>query len=232
VLAEQGARNGVGGQECAEAEQIVGCGGGANPLKGDLPGGGDRLFGGERLTKCQQCRAMLLVEREIVSRGGLRLVQVGGGLLQGKRQVAQRLGQCRQGCGVGASDAAAQERHRLIAVQHIQPDRVGQSAPGWRSGGYQDPSAAGGWPVGLKIPRPLGVVVDQQPPIPLPQNIPQARQQFRLVALLGHPQPPGKPSQEPRDSNGLLGRHPPDHVVVGGIAVRVLQRQLGLADPT
>jgi restriction system protein len=49
-----------------------------------------------------------------------------------------------------------------------------------------------------------------------------AGQQLRLVTLLGDTEPPCQSGQQPGNRQGLLGRHPPDDLVVDRVPVRVL----------
>ena len=81
--------------------------------------------------------------------------------------------------------------------------------------------------------RVLGIVKDQQPPVPLPQY-PQQPGHRR-----GHGVGDGRQTQsvsQLRQPVGhqrwLLRRDPPHHVVLGPVTVGVLDGQRGLADPT
>jgi len=65
----------------------------------------------------------------------------------------------------------------------------------------------------------------------LPQRVPQGADRLGLLGLLGQAETAGECDQLARDGGGRFGRHPPDQVVVGLVAVGVLQGQLGLADP-
>jgi hypothetical protein len=93
-------------------------------------------------------------------------------------------------------------------------------------------AAAGGWPVASKVTGLLGVVIDQQPPLPPTQLVPELGELCLLVAQLGQAQAHGQRGQSTGNGQRPLGRHPPDQVVVGRIPVGVVDSQLGLAHPT
>ena len=78
----------------------------------------------------------------------------------------------------------------------------------------------------------LGVVEDQQPPPPLPQRSRQPRH-ADLGRSLGRDeiQGPGQPGQLIGDQIRILSAHPPGDVVVIAVAVGILDRGRGLADP-
>ena len=82
------------------------------------------------------------------------------------------------------------------------------------------------------ILRPAGVIEDQQPPVPLPQlgqHRPPRRRQPRPG--LGAAQLRGQPGQLLPDQPRGLGVDPPHQVIAAREPVRVLDRQLRLADP-
>ena len=80
--------------------------------------------------------------------------------------------------------------------------------------------------------RLLGVVEHDQPPLARPQRPEQAAQRdARRLGGVGEPQDPGQLGQPVRDQRRVLRRHPPRDVVLGGVAVGVLDRRGRLADP-
>ena len=89
-----------------------------------------------------------------------------------------------------------------------------------------------GGQVRLELLRVVGVVEDEQP---VRGGVAAQLLQGRLRCL-GHvvtdlePHLAGQIGERPAGLLGPLRRHPPDQVIVGHEAVRVLQRELGLAD--
>ncbi len=77
-----------------------------------------------------------------------------------------------------------------------------------------------------------GVVEDEQPAavrLAAAQRVEHGGGGVRDVVAGGHAEPGGEFGELLRDVGGLLGGHPPDHVVRGLEAVRVLGGDLGLA---
>jgi hypothetical protein len=90
-------------------------------------------------------------------------------------------------------------------------------------------------PVGhqaLEVLGLLGVVEYQQPPVPTGELGQDRGDLFGLLQLHGQAQPGRERGQPGRRHQRRLGRHPPDQVIVAGVPVGILQRQLALADPT
>jgi hypothetical protein len=85
------------------------------------------------------------------------------------------------------------------------------------------------WP---QVGGVVGVVEYEQPAVTLAQRLPQGADGLGLLSMVGQAKAAGERDQLAGDGCGLLSGHPPDQVVVGGVAVGVLQGQLGLADPT
>jgi hypothetical protein len=115
--------------------------------------------------------------------------------------------------------------------QHVDLHPTADRAPAGIAGSNEHvPGSAG--PVVGDVRRPLGVVEDQQPAGPVAQLGQQP------VHGLGHRgprwevKPGGEGGQLFGDEYRLCGVDPPDQLVVGGEAVGVLDRQLGLAHPT
>jgi len=83
----------------------------------------------------------------------------------------------------------------------------------------------------LQVGGLLGVVEDQQPAVAPAQLVKQRLEGLSLLGRVGQAKPPGEGDQLPGNGERLLGRDPPDQVVVGLVAVGVLDGELGLADP-
>jgi hypothetical protein len=77
----------------------------------------------------------------------------------------------------------------------------------------------------------VAFVVDQQPALPLTQLVKQHPDLLVQAWQLGQAQPPGERRELAWDGGRLLRGKPPHQLVVAGVAVGVLDRQLGLADP-
>jgi hypothetical protein len=102
--------------------------------------------------------------------------------------------------------------------------------PHRRSTEFDDSSARG--PVGTQIIRLFGVVEYQQPALPRPQRVPKDLDGLGLLGVLGEAQPTGEGHKLAGDGGSLLGRHPPDQIVVTLMAVGIFDSELGLTDPT
>jgi hypothetical protein len=84
--------------------------------------------------------------------------------------------------------------------------------------------------VAVEAVRVLGVVVDQQPALPSAKLLEQQHDLLLQVTLLGEAEATGKCAQPAAECRRLLGRDPPDQVVVGGEAVGILDSKLALAN--
>ncbi len=78
----------------------------------------------------------------------------------------------------------------------------------------------------------LGVVIDQQPALPPPQDLEQVADHRLLIGDDRNAQPSTQPSERRGRAGRLLGINPPDQVVVAAVAVGELRDELGLAHPT
>lgn len=164
----------------------------------------------------------------------MRLRQPGGGDLDRQRQVADRLGDLTGLLGGNVGQATGQVLDTLGPLEDIDLECLGPAPPAEVAGGDQDVTGAAGQ-VADDVVGLVDVVEDQQP----------ARGRFtaaeRLTSgLHGHAERVTHSQAEPfrqfgegrGDQLGLFGVDPPHQVVVGREAVRVLQGDLGLADPT
>jgi hypothetical protein len=200
------------------------------PLQRQRPGGVEPAVIAQHLAAGEQGRPVSAESAQIVARRQVGLLQIGGGLRGGQRQVAQLGGKLVGQLVVQIRNAGPQQRHRLRPGQHVHLQPPADRAPAREAGGDQHvPGPAG--PVVGDVGRPLGVVEDEQPTVPVAQLGEQP------VHGVGHRGPgrqlqPGcQPGQLVGDQHGLFGVDPPDHVVVGGEPMGVLERQLGLAHP-
>jgi hypothetical protein len=93
---------------------------------------------------------------------------------------------------------------------HTQPARAPAPITNGNAAPITNEAVAQQWPVGGKVTRSGGVVVDQQPALSPAQLSPEELELFLLVGHLWEPKPPGQGSEPTRDRGWLLGRHPPD----------------------
>jgi hypothetical protein len=92
---------------------------------------------------------------------------------------------------------------------------------------------AGGGEQTVQVRGCAGVVDHYQPArvgLSPAQRLDRRRWPLGLAGRL-QPEPAGQRRQRRHNQGGLLGRHPPDQVVVPGVPVGVLQRELRLPDP-
>lgn len=157
----------------------------------------------------------------------------GGRLLHGERQVAHR---GRHLCGVLVAEPggpALEVLDGLLAQEDVHGQRVPVLGPALVAGGHQDVAGTALREVATQLLGVVRVVEDQQPAVgghPAPQQVDGLLGGGRdVVAALGA-EPGGEFGERGDDVVGLLGRYPPDQVVVGHEAVHVLQGHLGLAD--
>jgi hypothetical protein len=131
---------------------------------------------------------------DVVAEGCAGLLHIGGRLLYRQRQIAECVGH-----GIGtrivAANSGPEERHRLRPGRYPHRQPGGHSAPGGIAGSDQHLSAAGWWPVGSELARGCGIVIDQQPLLPLCQLIPHQTELRLLVAELRQAQPDGQLDQ-------------------------------------
>ena len=169
---------------------------------------------------------------DVLGRGHAGRGQPRARLLDRQRQVAELLGHQRGVVDRQRLDPALQVVERLGPGEHVDRHRLGQLRPGRVARRDDDVAGAAGEEV-LQLARFLHVVEDQQPAIV--GTAPAERLPDRLGGLGGGV---GRPDPEVRrqigqarvDQVALLRRDPPDEVVVGHEAVRVLLRDLRLAD--
>jgi hypothetical protein len=151
-------------------------------------------------------------------------------LVQGERKVAEALGEFVDVPRRPGRAPTAQELDALRAREGADLDRGARCGPGRVARGDDRVAARRGYQRG-EVRRVVGVVVDQQPAQCAGLEGVQ-RGACRLPDVVGRRQgePLAQLRQCPRRLRGLLGRHPPHDVVVGRPAVRVFDRELGLAD--
>ncbi len=129
-----------------------------------------------------------------------------------------------------------QQRHRIRPGQHVNLQRPRHRPPaGIPRGDQHMPITAGRSQQTIQIRRRPGIVDDHQPAgrhLPAGQQPDQHRHGLGGLPGHRHPQLVGQPGQPGHHITGLLGAHPPHHVIVTAMPVGVLHRQLGLTDPT
>ena len=130
------------------------------PVEREAPGGGDGA----------QLGLAAAVEAHVVGHGHTGLLDVGAGLLQGQRQVAEQLGQLGGGRGVRIAAALDDVGDRLLAGERRHRDRAGQPSPGLVAGGDDDVAVHRGGQVGLQ-PRGLVGVVEHEHPARCPVQL-------------------------------------------------------------
>ena len=200
VGGEQGQRDRLRPQVGGQGEQLQRSRGlGGQPIQGDLDAGGQRhrVRGGSALG--QQLPGPLGQQGQIVLHADGGVGQVRPGLGQRQRQIPQRLRDPPRLTLGELRGAAAQQRDRLAPVEHIHPHRGGQLVPAGVAGGdHHLPTTPG------QIPGQrrgiLGIVKDQQPPVPLPQHPQQPRHRRRHGVGDGSPHPgrgPAQPTDRP-----------------------------------
>ena len=138
----------------------------------------------------------------------------------------------RQARVVLRAGAAAQERHRLLSGQHVEPQRGGVAAPGRPAGGDQHdahPRPAAATRRAGRVARRCRRSAASVPGHAAGRTAPFTVSAWSAAA--GHAQPLGQRWPGRRRGGGLLGRHPPDHVVVAAEPVGVLKCQLRSCRP-
>ena len=191
------------------------------PVEGEAPGGGDRA----------QLGLAAAVEAHVVGHGHAGLLDVGAGLLQGERKVAEQVGQLAGGRGVRVAAALDDVGDRLRAGQRRHRDRPGQPPPRLVPGGDDDVAVHRGGQVGLQPGGLVGVVEHQHPARRAVQLGPQRGAGVLLARPRADAQGRGQIGQARRGARGVLGRDPPRHAARPLPPVRQLARQLGLARP-
>ena len=231
-VGEQRARDVLGSQEGGHGEQV---GGGRRPLgellEGELPGGGHGRRRGVAGTR-QQRTPPCLEQVQIFGGRHPRGLEIGAGLLERQRQTAEPVRQPAHRRGLVVAGMALQHSHRVLAPERRETLAVGAAGP--RPVARGDQHVAG---VRLGQPGPhggrvRGVVEHQQPAAPLFEPPARRLRRRHLVrrCRFGQLQPRRQRSKVTRQRGGLSS-HPPDDVIVAGVAVCVLRRQLALADP-
>ena len=146
--------DGIGREERHRLQHSRGERGAATkPVEGEAPGGGDRA----------QLGLAAAVEAHVVGHGHARLLDVGAGLLQSERKVAEQVGQLCRGRGVLVAAALDDVGDRLRAGQRRHRDRPGQPSPGLVPRGDDDVAVHRGGQVGLQPGGLVGVVEHQHP---------------------------------------------------------------------
>ena len=116
----------------------------------------------------QQLRSPLGKQGEVVRHAGGGVGQVRPSLSQRQRQIPQRLRDPPRLTVGQLRGPVAQQCDRLVPVEHIHFHRGRQLVPTGITGGDQHPPA-----IPRQVPGQrrgfLGIVKDQQPPVPLPQ---------------------------------------------------------------
>ena len=181
----------------------------------------------------EQSRRRRLETLAVVVERLLQPLAIGGRLLMGERQPAQRL---RQGLRGGALVGAAGARHQIVGAGRLGPDadrdRRGDPAPSLRVRGDQHLAAAAARQVGLERVGIRRIVEDEQDAFALvPQPLHHHRKRRRLLVV-------GADPAEPHPERHQIGAHaglglrpdPPGRPVVAAIELRVGGRERGLAD--
>jgi hypothetical protein len=189
------------------------------PVEREAPGGGDGT----------QLGLPAAVEAHVVGHGHAGLLDVGAGLLQGKRQVAEQLGQLGGGRGVRVAAALDDVGDRLRAGERRHRDRAGQPSPGLVAGGDDDVAVHRGGQVGLQPGGLVGVVEHEHPARCPVQLGPQRGAGVLLARPVADAQGRGEIGQARGGARGVLGADPPRHAARPLPPVRELARQLGLA---
>ena len=196
---------------------------GLKPFEGDLPGGGNRVV--------EQFAGVAAIEREVFGDRAGGGFDVCPGLLQRQRQVAQGAAQFTGRRGFIAPAALLQELDRLRARQNGELERLGDAAPVRVARGNQDVAGCARRQMIAAIVWVRGVIQDEQPTGMMAQpgahgcgrGLLVGEVPFRKSQLGGQPGIVG--GQRYR----FFRAHPPYDVVVGCVAIGVLQRKLSLA---
>ena len=165
---------------------------------------------------------------DVVGGGQLGLVQVGGGLFQGQRQVTEQLS---KGVGVVVGEPgrpAAQQGDGFGVGKHVEVEHRAEVAETATAGGDQDVAV----PAGQDRPDVvdvLGVVEDQQPALSASQLGTDCPHCGVRVRVGWQAEWSGERGDLAGDQTGLLGVDPPHQVIGGGMPVGVLDHGLGLA---
>ena len=127
-------------------------------------------------------------------------------------------------------DVAEQMGHAFVPGEDVHLQRLGGMRPGLVPRGDDDVPGAGGQ-VRLELLGVVGIVEDEQPVRGgvAAQLLQRGLGRFGHVVADLQAHLAGQVGERPADLLGPLRWHPPDEVVVGHEAVRVLQRELGLA---
>ncbi len=176
--------------------------------------------------------APLLEELEVEVDRRARLFHVRGGLRERERQIAQRLGEQLGGAVVAAAAAAEEERDRVLAREPAQRDGDREAAPARVARGDDHVARARRRQVRRHVRGLARAVEDQQPAAVLGEPAARGLHGEALIGLGARAQAEreGELGEVRREQRRLLGAQPPDHVVLVGVAVGVLDRELRLAD--
>ena len=223
---------GPGREERAELQQPHGRRGALlELLEGQVPGGhhGHRVV--RRLIQGQDPGGLRRQLLDVGMRRHAGLLQPRAGLLDRQGQVAEGLGDSFRVRRIQLGHVTQQMRDALVPGEHVHLEWLGGMGPGLIAGGDEHVTGPGGQ-VGLQFLRVLGVVEDQQPVRSgvAAQLLQGGLRRLRHVVADLEAHLAGQFRERLADLLGPLGRHPPDEVVVGHEPVRVLQRELGLAD--
>ncbi len=235
AAAQRVPRDVVRGEERAQGQELAGRGRARLRIaEGDVPGG--RHGGGAVAlgAPLHQLRAPLAEPGQVLADAGARLIDVGGRLRQRQRQIAERLGELARVRLLVLPGAAAVEEqlHRLAAAHGAQRQRQRHAAPGRVARGDEDVAHGVAGEVALHVLRIAGAVEDDEPALVVREPVPHRLHGGVLVGLdaARKPQRHGEVGDVGRERGRLLGAQPPHVVVVGRVAIGVLQRQRRLAD--
>jgi hypothetical protein len=180
---------------------------------------------------------MLPQPLQVDGRGDTGLGDVGGGLVQGQRQVAQlggdRCGRVLAG-GVLVAGTGGEQIGGRPGLQDIQLDRVSDLIPpGVAAGGEQDVPAGQLPQQRLHIIWVVDVVEDQQPPVLglQPGDRPPRRLRRGASDRDRWAQAGGQRGQRRLNLRLVFGGDPPHQRVIGPAGMSVVEGQLRLAYP-
>ena len=149
---------------------------------------------------------MLPDQLEVVDQADLGLLDIGGSLLEGERQIAEELGERR------IPHPGRQGRRRRNATDScrrssVEAERVGHPPPGRIAGGDEHVPMATQRQQRLELLGSLGTVIDQQPTLAAAQHLQQVRHLLPLVGLVREAQLPGEapPGRRPPCSSAARG---------------------------
>ena len=165
VVVDQRQRNGFGREEGGQFQQLHrGRVGAAETVQRQRPGGVNPPGVAHHLAAGEQVGSAGAEPAQIVGGWEVGLLQIGGGLRGGQRQVAELGGELVGQILAHGRNPGPQQGHRLRPGQHVDLQPPAQCSPAGSAGGDQHVAGPAG-PVVGDVLRTVGVVEDQQPAV-------------------------------------------------------------------